>query len=36
MVAGWLHGDPPLLELRRRRGLKRDLVVDLLMKLLGL
>jgi hypothetical protein len=36
MVAGWLEGDPPLLELRRRRGLKRGLVVDVLMKLLGL
>ena len=36
MVAGWLQGNPPLLELRRRRGLKRDLVVDGLVRLLGL
>jgi hypothetical protein len=36
MLAGWLQGDPPLLELRRRRGLKRDAVVDALVKLLGL
>ena len=36
MVAGWLQGDPPLLELRRRRGLRRDVFVDALVRLLGL
>jgi hypothetical protein len=28
----WIAGEPPLLELRRRRGLKRDEVVDFLIK----
>jgi hypothetical protein len=31
----WLRGEPPLLELRVRRGLKRDQVVDALVGALG-
>jgi len=36
MAQAWLDGQPPLLELRTRRGLKRDQVVDALMGALGL
>ena len=36
VAAGWVAGEPPLLALRTRRGLKRDEVVDALMSSLGL
>lgn len=36
LLAGWLQREPPLLELRRRRGLKRGAVVDSLLGALGL
>ena len=36
LLDGWLQREPPLLELRRRRGLKRAEVVDSLLGLLGL
>ncbi len=36
IVQAWLDGQPPLLELRAHRGLKRDQVVDALMGSLGL
>ena len=36
LTAAWLSGDPPLLELRRRRGLKRHQVVDALVMTLGI
>lgn len=36
LLAAWLQHEPPLLELRRRRGLKRATVVDSLLGLLGL
>jgi len=36
LLAAWLQQEPPLLELRRRRGLKRAAVVDSLLGLLGL
>ena len=35
-LAAWLGGEPPLLELRRRRGLRREAVVTALVRLLGL
>ena len=31
LLAGWLQNEPPLLELRRRQGLKRAAVVDSLL-----
>jgi hypothetical protein len=31
LAQAWMNGEPPLLELRRRRGLKRDEVVDFLI-----
>ena len=34
-VQAWLAGDPPLLELRKRRGVKVDGVVDALVERLG-
>ena len=37
LAAAWLEGrDTPLLELRRRRGLRRDQVIDTLMRALAL
>ena len=36
MVRAWMGGEPPLLELRRRRGLKREAVVGALVERLGL
>jgi hypothetical protein len=36
LLAAWLQHEPPLLELRRRQGLKRVAVVDSLLGLLGL
>jgi hypothetical protein len=36
LARAWVEGQPPLLELRTRRGLRRDAVVDALVKLLGL
>ena len=36
IVGGWVGGDTPLLELRRRRGLTRDRVVDGLIRALAL
>jgi hypothetical protein len=36
MVSAWVEGEPPLLELRRRRGLKRETVVDALVRGLGI
>ncbi len=36
LLAAWLQREPPLLELRRRKGLKRAAVVDSLLDLLGL
>ena len=36
LAQAWIHGEPPLLELRRRRGLTRDEVVDFLIKTFGL
>ena len=36
LARAWVEGQPPLLELRTRRGLRRDTVVDALVKLLGL
>lgn len=36
LTAAWLSGDPPLLELRRRRRLKRDQIVDDLIRILGI
>jgi hypothetical protein len=36
LIRAWRGGEPPLLELRRRRGLKRAAVVDALVAALGL
>jgi hypothetical protein len=36
LARAWAEGQPPLLELRTRRGLRRDAVVDALIRLLGL
>jgi hypothetical protein len=36
LIRAWRGGEPPLLELRRRRGLKRAAVVDALVSSLGL
>jgi hypothetical protein len=36
LARAWVEGQPPLLELRTRRGLRRDAVVDALVQLLGL
>ena len=36
LAATWIEGEPPLLELRNRRGLKRDAVVDALISALSL
>jgi hypothetical protein len=36
LAAAWIEGEPPLLQLRNRRGLKRDAVVDALISALGL
>lgn len=36
LIRAWRSGEPPLLELRRRRGLRRAAVVDALMIALGL
>jgi hypothetical protein len=36
LARAWVAGQPPLLELRTRRGLRRDAVVDGLVQLLGL
>ena len=36
LLAAWLQHEPPLLELRRRQGLKRAAVVDSLLGMLGL
>jgi hypothetical protein len=36
LAESWLAGQPPLLELRARRGLRRDEVVDALIERLGL
>lgn len=36
LLAGWLQNEPPLLELRRRQGIKRGEVVDRLLGALGL
>ena len=35
-VEAWLEGEPPLLALRTRRGVKREAVVDVLIERLGL
>ncbi len=35
-LRAWLGGEPPLLELRRRRGLRREAVVDALVRSLAL
>ena len=36
LIRAWRSGEPPLLELRRRRGLRRAQVVDALMSMLKL
>ena len=36
LLAGWLQNEPPILELRRRQGIKRDDVVRSLLAALGL
>lgn len=36
LMRSWRAGEPPLLELRRRRGLRRSAVVDGLVRILGL
>jgi hypothetical protein len=36
MMRAWMAGQPPILELRKERGLTRDLVVERLLGLLGL
>jgi hypothetical protein len=36
LAAAWIEGEPPLLELRNRRGLKRDAVVEALINALSL
>jgi hypothetical protein len=36
MMRAWIAGEPPILELRKRRGLTRDVVVERLLALLGL
>ena len=36
MMRAWIAGQPPILELRKERGLTRDLVVERLLGLLGL
>lgn len=36
MMRAWIAGQPPILELRKQRGLTRDVVVDRLLSLLGL
>jgi hypothetical protein len=36
MMRAWIAGQPPILELRKRRGLTRDVVVERLLGLLGL
>jgi hypothetical protein len=36
LAAAWIEGEPPLLELRNRRGLKRDAIVDALISAFGL
>ena len=36
LLAGWLQHEPPILELRRRQGLKRGEVVERLLGALGL
>jgi hypothetical protein len=36
LIRAWRRGEPPLLELRRRRGLKRAVVVEALITALGL
>jgi len=36
LLTSWLQSEPPLLELRRRQGLKRAVVVDRLLAALGL
>jgi hypothetical protein len=36
LLAGWLQNEPPLLELRRRQGIKRGEVVESLLVALGL
>ena len=36
LAAAWIEGEPPLLELRNRRGLRRDAVVDALISAFGL
>src|ERR687895_755334 len=35
-AAAWVEGEPPLLALRTRRGLRREEVVDALVRALGL
>lgn len=35
LLGAWLQNEPPILELRRRQGLKRATVVDALLGLLG-
>lgn len=36
MMRAWIAGQPPILELRKQRGLTRDVVVERLLDLLGL
>ena len=36
LLAGWLQNEPPILELRRRQGIKRAEVVESLLAALGL
>ena len=36
MMRAWIAGQPPILELRKQRGLTRDVVVERLLGLLGL
>jgi hypothetical protein len=36
LAQAWINGEPPILKLRRRRGLKRDEVVDYLIERFGL
>jgi hypothetical protein len=36
LLASWVQSEPPLLELRRRQGIKRAVVVDRLLAALGL
>lgn len=36
MMRAWIAGQPPILELRKQRGLTRDVVVERLLELLGL